>query len=347
MNNSLLALAALATVSAGACAQSSVTLYGKIDLGLVLDSGAAQGRSLRIASGVANASRLGFKGSEDLGGGAKAAFVIETGYCADSAAPAVSGSTTVTNYCSGNNAFMGRQAHGDLSGAFGTMSAGRQYSLGYLNLSAIDPFSAGYSARANNVVDPSATRLNNSFQYRAPAVAGVVVAGEFALGEQLGNWSASREAGAGLSYASGPAYLGASWFQVDNANGQGVARRNVLLGGTWDFGVARAHALVQKSTGSPTGAPALDVLEWLVGASVPLAGGSLMASFVHHDDRGVRDQDANQLGVGYNYPLSKRTSIYSSFARIVDRNGAPFLVGNQTETGTGGKSFDFGVLHSF
>ena len=347
MNKSLLVLTMFATVSTGACAQSSVTIYGKIDLGVVLDSGSPQGHSLRVSSGVANASRLGFKGSEDLGGGMNAAFQIETGFCADSAAPVVSGSASVPNFCSGNNQFMGRQAHGDISGAFGAVSAGRQYSLGYLNLSAIDPFSAGYSARVNNIVDPSATRLNNSVQYRSPSFAGLIAAGEVALGEQLGNWASNREVGASLTYASGPAYLGATYYQVDNPNGRGDARRNYLLGGTWDFGVARAHALVQKSTGVPTGLAALDVLEWMMGASVPIAGGSLMASYVHHDDRGIHNQDATQLGAGYNYPLSKRTSIYTSFAHIVDRRGATFLVGNQTETGTGNKSFDIGVLHSF
>ena len=84
MQKTLIALALLAAAGA-ASAQSTVTVYGKIDLGLVIDSGAAAGKSVRLSSGVTGGSRLGFKGTEDLGDGYKAGFVLETGYCADSA----------------------------------------------------------------------------------------------------------------------------------------------------------------------------------------------------------------------------------------------------------------------
>ena len=361
MKHSLIAFAALAAFSNLAAAQSSVTIYGKVDLGLVLDSGNAAGKSVRISSGVSGGSRLGFKGVEDLGGGYKASFQIETGFCADSAAPVVTtvpvknssgatiGTTTtsVPNFCTANNQFMGRQAHGDLSGAFGAISAGRVYSLGYQNLSAIDPFGAGYAGRVNNIVDASATRLNNAVQYRTPNFGGFTGAIEASLGETTGNWKASREVGASGVYAKGPAYAGLAYYAVNNANGQDQARRNWLLGGSYDFGVARLHGLVQKSDGSPTGAAKLDVVEWMLGTSVPLASGTLMASYVHRDDRSVKDQDANQVGVGYNYPLSKRTSMYAAFAHIVDRHGAPFLVGNQTDTGTGSKALNLGMMHNF
>src|ERR1700748_1090073 len=127
MKKSLLALAALTVVAGTAHAQSTVTVYGKVDLGLVLDSGAAAGKSVRISSGVTGGSRRGFKGVEDLGDGYKAAFQLETGFCADSAAPVVSNGASVPNFCTGSNQFMGRQAHGDLSGALGALSAGRPY----------------------------------------------------------------------------------------------------------------------------------------------------------------------------------------------------------------------------
>src|SRR5471032_2479733 len=174
MKKSLLALAVLTAVTGAAYAQSSVTLYGKIDLGLTLDSGAA--KSVRIDSGVTGGSRIGFKGVEDLGGGMKAAFQLETGYCADSAAGA-------PNFCTGSNNFMGRQAHGDLTGAFGAMSAGRQYSLGFNNLSTIDPFGTGFAGQVNNIVDPSGIRLNNSFIYTTPSFGGLTASGEIAFGE--------------------------------------------------------------------------------------------------------------------------------------------------------------------
>ena len=336
MKKSLLALAVLTAVTGAASAQSSVTLYGKVDLGLVLDSGNAGGKSVRISSGVTGGSRIGFKGVEDLGGGMKAAFQLETGYCADSAAGA-------PNFCTGSNQFMGRQAHGDLTGAFGALSAGRQYSLGFNNLSTIDPFGTGFAGQVNNIVDPSGIRLNNSVTYSTPTMSGVTASAEIAFGEQTGNWQANRETGAGLTYASGPAYVGFTFYDVGNAAGNGAARKNYLLGGTYDFGVVKLHALVQKSSGTST----LDVLDLMGGVTVPVAGGNVMASYIHHNDRTLANKDANQIGVGYIYPLSKRTSVYTAFARIKNDNGATFTVGNATAAGTGDKAFNLGVVHNF
>ena len=336
MKKSLLALAVLTAVTGAAYAQSTVTLYGKVDLGLVLDSGNNAGKSIRIASGVTGGSRIGFKGVEDLGGGMKAAFQLETGYCADSTAGA-------PNFCTGGNNFMGRQAHGDLTGAFGALSAGRQYSLGFNNLSTIDPFGTGFAGQVNNIVDPSGIRLNNSVTYSTPSMGGITASAEVAFGEQTGNWEANRETGAGLTYASGPAYAGFTFYDVSNAAGNGAARKNYLLGGTYDFGVVKLHALVQKSTGPAS----LDVLDIMGGATIPLAGGNLMASYIHHNDRTVADKNANQIGIGYLYPLSKRTSVYTAFARIKNEHGAAFTVGNATEGGTGSKAFNLGVVHNF
>jgi len=343
MKKSLLALAVLTAVSGAASAQSSVTLYGKVDLGLVMDSGAAAGKSIRIDSGVTGGSRIGFKGVEDLGGGMKAAFQLETGFCADSAAPVVSNGASVPNFCTGSNSFMGRQAHGDLTGAFGAISAGRQYSLGFNNLSTIDPFGTGFAGQVNNIVDPSGIRLNNSATYSTPNIGGITGSVEIALGEQTGNWQANRETGAGLTYASGPAYAGFTFYDVGNAQGNGAARKNYLLGGTYDFGVVKVHALAQKSTGAST----LDVLDLMGGVTIPVAGGQVLASYIHHNDRTSANKDASQVGVGYLYPLSKRTSIYSAFAKIANQNGATFTVGNATAAGTGDKAFNLGVVHNF
>ena len=343
MKKSLLALAVLTAITGAASAQSSVTLYGKVDLGLVMDSGNAVGKSLRVSSGVTGGSRIGFKGVEDLGGGMKAAFQLETGYCADSAAGASSNGATVPNFCTGSNAFMGRQAHGDLTGAFGAISAGRQYSIGFNYLSTIDPFGTGFAGQINNIVDPSGIRLNNSVTYATPNMGGFVGSAEIAFGEQTGDWEVNRETGAGLTYASGPAYVGFSFYDLSNSAGNGAARKNYTLGGTYDFGVIKLHALAQKSTGPST----LDVIDLMGGVTVPVAGGNMMASYIHHNDRTVADKDANQIGIGYIYPLSKRTSVYGAFARIQNQHGATFTVGNATSSGTGDKAFNVGVVHNF
>ncbi len=368
MKKSYIALAALALVSGLASAQSSVTVYGKVDLGMVLDSGNPSGKSIRLSSGVTGGSRLGFKGVEDLGGGLKAGFTLETGYCADSAAGNAAtvkngsttvGTTTVPNFCTGSNAFMGRQAHGDLTGAFGAIVAGRQFSLGYETISRLDPFGSGYAGQTVNLVDPSGTRLNNSVRYTTPAVYGLTASGEIQFGETTGNWQAGRETGGQVAWANGPAYVAFTLYNLENANGTGAARKNYQLGGTYDFGVVKVHVMGQRGEGDPTGAKKVDVLDILGGVTVPLAGGSLLASYVHHNDKtaaavsgSTGDEDAAQWGIGYNYPLSKRTAIYTSYAKITDDKNsfgkaAAFTVGNATETGTGNKGFNFGVVHNF
>ena len=349
MKKSLLAIAVLTAVSGAASAQSSVTIYGKVDLGVVYDAG-GPGKSVRLDSGVTGGSRIGFKGVEDLGGGTKFSFQLETGYCADSAAGVTSGGTTVPNFCTGSNAFMGRQAHGDLTGAFGALSAGRQYSLGFNNLSTIDPFGTGFAARSDNVsangltlFDDSGIRLNNSVTYSTPNIAGFTGSVEAAFGEQTGNWEANRETGAAVNYAAGPAYAGVSYYDLDNAAGTGAAKKVLTVGGTYDFGVVKIHGMGQSVTGPST----LDFRSFLAGVTVPVGAAQILASYIRHNDRTVANQDASQVGVGVLYALSKRTSIYSSAARIQNTHGASFLVGNATATGTGNKSFDLGVVHNF
>ena len=370
MKKSLLALAVLTAVSGAAFAQSSVTLYGKVDLGMVYDAGnpLGAGKSVRLSSGVTGGSRIGFKGVEDLGGGNKFSFQLETGYCADSAAGQSTnvndannkkiGTTSAPNFCTGSNNFMGRQAHGDLTGAFGALSAGRQYSLGFNNLATIDPFGAGFAAQANNVasngtylVDPSGIRLNNSVTYSTPNVAGFTGSVEAAFGEVVGNWKSGRETGAGVNYASGPVYAGITYYEVNTAAGSGTAKRVTTFGGSYDFGVVKVHALGQKVSGSNG---SIDIFNIMGGVTVPVGAGSLMASYVKHNDRTSMDEDANQIGIGYQYPLSKRTALYTSFARIQNHNiqgsatsNSAILVGNATDAGTGQKAFNAGVVHNF
>ncbi len=344
MKTSRIASAALLAFSGAAFSQSSVTLYGRLDTGLVVDGGAAAGKSVRISSGVAKGSLLGFKGVEDLGDGYKTSFQIETGYCSDSAAGA-------PNFCSGSNNFMGRQARGEISGAFGALDAGRQFSEAYLNMLKIDPF-LGTAGQMNNIIDSSAFRLNNSIRYSTPDFAGFSAQVDMALGETTGNWRGSRELGGSLTYGSGPAYADLVLYQVDNPNGIGLARRNVQLSGTYDFGVFKLHALGQRSTGNPTGAALpLDVLDLMGGISIPVGGGKIQASYVHHDDRTPLarhgDKDATQMAIGYLYYLTKHVSMYTAYGRIRNENGATFLSGNATEAGTGNRSFNLGGAVDF
>jgi len=346
MKKSLLALAVLTAFAGAASAQSSVTLYGKIDLGGVLESGSAKGKVVRISTGVTGGSRLGFKGVEDLGGGLKAGFQIETGFCADSN---TNNAGTNPNFCTGGNNFGGRQSHVDLVGNFGAVTLGRQYTLAFINLTTIDPFGTGLAGQTTNLFDSAGSgagnpRVNNSAIYTTPNLNGFQAAALVAFGETQGDWRTGRANGLSATYASGPLYLGAAYHSVNGTAGV-LGRKNTNFGGTYDLGAVKVHALMQSTKAAA--APYKDTRDSLLGLSAPVGNGTVLASIIKHDDRTVADQNANQIGVGYMYALSKRTSVYSAFARIKNEHGATFTVGNATDAGTGNKAFDLGVVHNF
>lgn len=348
MKKSLLALAVLGAFASAASAQSSVTVYGKIDVGGVWDSGTVPGtnpagaKSARISSGVSGGSRLGFRGVEDLGGGLKATFVAETGFCADSNAGA-------PNFCTGGNNFMGRQAFVGLSGGFGSVTLGRQYTPAFIVLTTVDPFGTGLAGQTTNLFDatngPGNPRMNNSVIYSTPSMGGFTASVGAAAGETLGNWEQGRLLTASAVYSAGPLYVGGAYQRNETGNAN-PDKKLWNLGATYDFGVAKAHLMYQavKNGAAPLYTNENDIMG---GVSARFGASTVMASYIRHNDKSVGNRDANQIGVGYMYSLSKRTSLYGAFARISNKNGAPFTVGNATEAGTGSRAVNLGVVHNF
>jgi predicted porin len=80
---------------------------------------------------------------------------------------------------------------------------------------------------------------------------------------------------------------------------------------------------------------------------VPFGASTILASYVRRNDRLAVNRDANQIGVGYTYDMSKRTTFYTAYARIRNKNGGSYLVGNATEAGSGDKAFNLGIRHRF
>lgn len=126
MKKSLLALAVLGAFAGAASAQTNVTIYGVVDAGITHENGAA-GSVTKLATGVQSGNRLGFKGTEDLGGGLKANFQIENGFNLDTGTQR-------------QGALFGRQAYVGLSGNFGAINLGRQYNPVFNALDSIDPW---------------------------------------------------------------------------------------------------------------------------------------------------------------------------------------------------------------
>ena len=87
--------------------------------------------------------------------------------------------------------------------------------------------------------------------------------------------------------------------------------------------------------------------DMLLGASVPFGMTTLMASYIRKNDRTAYDQDAHQWGVGLSHALSRRISLYTAYARIKNKHGAGYTLGNNTEAGSGDSAFNLGVRHLF
>jgi len=345
MKKSLIMLAIAGAFAGTAHAQTAVNVYGIVDMGLVREQGNAAGSVNKVTSGAQSGSRIGFKGTEDLGDNMKALFVLETGIAADSGG------------FNQNGLAFGRQSFVGLQNDFGTLTLGRQYTPYFLTLNAADPFASGLAGTASNLVANSGIRMNNTIKYASPIfMDGATAELAYGFGEQTGNNDAGRLISGSLGYAN-------DLFSIRLAhhNKRNVAdtanSKNTMLAGTWDFKVAKAFIAYAENEGAEssliTGLPVTDIRnssksrDFLIGATVPFGKHTFIASYIRKDDRNAANNDANQIGIGYTYALSKRTNLYAAWARIDNSNLAAYTVGNNSEPGSGDKAFNLGVRHVF
>ncbi|RJG04626.1 porin [Noviherbaspirillum cavernae] len=358
MKKSVLALAVLGAISTGAFAQTNVSVYGLLDVGIVQERGGAAGSVTKLTSGVGAGSRLGFKGTEDLGGGLSALFVLENGYQADTGALGQGG------------LMFGRQAFVGLGSTnFGTVTLGRQYTPQYLTVAFVDPFGTGFAGNANNILPQTGnatSRMDNSVKYVSPNFSGFTGEVAYGFGEVAGSTSTARQYGLAVGYANGPLAVRLGYHNLNNGTAAAPAigtenAKNTLLGATYDFKVAKAHLAygVDKGLNSSkyrnavnpfTGlaqSGSTDSTDVLVGVTVPFGAHKVLASYIHKNDKTANNMDANQYALGYIYSLSKRTELYTTYAKISNKNGAGYTVGGAIEAGSGDQAFNAGIRHAF
>ena len=350
MKKSLIALAVLAA-SGAAMAQSSVTLYGIADAWVgsteTQVNGVGQRQTAVNTSGV-NGSRWGLKGSEDLGGGMKAIFTLESGFSLDTGASAQNGT------------LFSRQAFVGLQSGFGTVSLGRQYSA-YDNLQGAtnqnyDAFTfnarsgAGGGVAANGIKDYT-NRIDNSIAYTSPSFGGFSGAVVYGFGENKNaviaatpttpafvNSDATDSASVHIKYANGPILVGYA-YQQDKLAGVGAAQdknKYNLVGGSYDFGVAKLTAsynTVKNNT--------LKDKEGQIGVSVPFGAAAISAGYARSKTEGITGE---RTGKGYSilgtYALSKRTGLYAGA-----QNTKAHILNAAAETEI--TTYGLGVRHSF
>lgn len=332
MKKSLLALAVLGAFAGAASAQTSVNVYGVVDLGIAHeDMGGATGSVTRMDSGIQSGSRLGFKGTEDLGGGMSASFVLENGINVDTG-----------GFAQGNTSF-GRQAWAGLNGGFGSVKLGRQYTPIFNAVDSIDPFGTGLAGDASRLLAHGGVRMNNTLSYTTPSMSGLWADFNYGFGEVNGNSSASRQFGTSVNYSNGPISAVLAYHDANNATDTNTTK-NTLLGGTYNFGPAIAHLAYGVNKDDVGGAAGLDTRDMLVGVTVPFGASSVFGSYIRKDNRAISNADANQVAIGYTYALSKRTNLYTSYSRTDNDALAAY---NVTTAGATDKLFNVGIRHKF
>lgn len=368
MKKSLIALSVLAA-SGAVMAQSSVSLYGIADAfvgsqqttSIFLDSSwnmqTSEQRQAVLGSGGLSGSRWGLKGTEDLGGGLKANFVLESGFDISN------GASTSTGVLFDRQAFVG------LSGDFGALSLGRQYgayenvrstilsaqgnsptfdatngvpltqTLAQYAVNGAFTFPPGSSV-ANDINTASVAgrmgawagyqaRINNSIRYATPTISGFQAAVVYGFGEdKSAALSATKNASFSLTYANGPLALGLAY--QDDELARDFHLKNTAIGGNYDLGVAKVFLAYNQA--KYTGLARQN--EWSVGVRAPLGATTLVAQYAQSngDDLGK----SQSVGMSAEYSLSKRTTVYGAFnhtrayARLVKNN-----------------AFGLGVRHTF
>jgi predicted porin len=342
MKKSLLALAVLGAFTGVASAQSSVTIYGKVDLAY----GHKAGVDINTVADSGAGSRLGFRGVEDLGGGLKAQFQIEHRFNPDDGTNAgrtndcttTSGKTT----CKGDVLWHGLATVGLSHSNYGSINFGRQYTAAFsLVQNTIDPFNGDGFAELRSIylVNDSVTgggttkagiiavRHDNSvrYDYVGSALKVAVAVMERANAEgTFTNKESTAPFSAAANYTGGALFLAAG---IENPEGDDNYLVN--LGAKYNFGGVTAslgYGTGKKSKG-------VDVSSWLVGARVPMGKADLKVGYATSE---IDGQDSiGKFAIGVDYNLSKRSKVYADFARysgdavknVSEKNA--FLVGIQ------------------
>ena len=308
-----IAVALLAAVAAPSFAQSSVVLYGRLNLSL--ESQKFDDTGDRVSEVVDNSSRIGLRVSEDLGGGLKAGVVIEHGFDASTGQQA-------------GSAYWNRQSEVNLSGSFGMVRLGNFTSEAYYA-------TADYISLHNHDTGTSADRLYadgnfgnqvNKVSYRTPVMGGFWA--EAAVLEAIGG---DRGYDAAANYDAGPLHLGAGFSKRGDA-------RQFAVRALYEFGNVTLGSYVQRDEdtyllGSRTSGR--------ISAMYTMGASELHVNAGYADDYSSLDQsNAYQVTLGYNYNLSKRTKVYGFYTRLGKDEVLHVYGGNFN-------SFALGIRHNF
>ena len=374
-----LCLSAIALAcAAGAHAQSSVTLFGVVDVNAQHYKAEGVGSLNAVGNGGLSTSRIGFRGIEDLGGGLHAGFWLEGSINPDNG---TGRGTNTNNQASGAAAAVAgsagflfdRNAYVNLGGGWGDLRLGHDFVPTHYNSISFDPFNANGVARAGNFTFSGAANgsvfsqitASNSISYWLPrGLGGFYGMAMYAAGENLSGAANSNDGklmGARIGWAAGKFDVAGAVSKTKYASTATLGDfTHSNLGASYDAGFARFFALYNRvKVDLLAGSVRKDT--WELGAHVPVGPvGRIRLSYARLNDHSAATllnadgsqratNDASQWGVGYVHDLSKRTALYGTYARLSNDgranyavSGGPAPLPGRTSTG-----LEVGLRHSF
>ncbi|KHK51977.1 membrane protein [Ralstonia sp. A12] len=331
MKIKLFAAAAAALVSAGASAQSSVTLYGVADAGIEWANkvpGTNGGGNSRVSMQSGNGmtgSLWGLRGVEDLGGGLKGIFNLESGF-------------DIGRGTSEDGRLFGRKAYVGLQGQWGQLTLGRQTNLLYDFTTQYDPMALAsrYSILSQDAA--MGGRADNAVKY-VGTFNGLTASALYSFrndGQEIaGNSKVGREWSAGLNYAAGPFSVGAVY---DQTNGNSpltadIKTQRATVAGTYAFGPAKLFAGYRWGhvTGLPVDAETRSNLYWL-GAGYQATPALSLTGAAYYQNHKSDVGNPWLFSVGADYALSKRTDAYLNLAYAKNSSNALLPIGVAQDT---------------
>ncbi len=335
-------------VTGTAWAQSSVTLYGRVVGGVeYIDKIAdpvtgATSSLLRSANNHWGTSMFGFKGNEDLGGGLKAIFVLESGF------------NTSTGATNGTALFNRRSYVGLSSNDWGTLQVGKNLLNSDL-LWSIDPTGKQFMGSATLVRGRNWPGADNVIEYTTPTWGGFTANGQFAFGEQPGAFNKQRAEGLSLAYANDALELRAIYTGRRDANGAFSDVYNfskeTTLGGTYRIGNAKLFAAYDYITAPDSAAGVATRLRhgWL-GVRYDVTPALTLIGAAYRVKANNSAGSATLLMAGADYYLSKRTFLYASVGGVSNSSTANYAADvtvNGPGAGKSQRAMYAGIGHTF
>lgn len=341
MKKTLIIAGVMGAFAINAHAQSSVTLYGTLDAGLVYTNNQGGHNNWQQGSGTVSDTYFGLRGSEDLGGGLHAIFTLEDGFNLNS------GKFTESNTMFNRQAFVGLQ-----SDQYGTLTLGRQYDSVVDYLGPLSEAGSGYGNNLaahpfdNDNLDNSFS-IKNAVKYQSANYAGLRFGGLYGFSNDAGQFSNNRAWSAGASYTNGPLNVAAAYLQLNNsltnantggavsagegnnANLTAALQRTYGVGANYAYGPATVGLLythtqddnviagAQSGTAFtiPTGMN-LHLDNYEINGKYALTPAlSLQGAYTFTDGRvtganGTGDPKWHTVSLQADYSLSKRTDVY-------------------------------------